>query len=61
MGDAKGGPFRARNILQHGLGWMKEKTFRGGLPNEVSKGMLDKLIEMYDCVEDEVPCYSLKD
>ena len=62
MGDTKGGPFRARNILQHGLGWMKERRFRDGLPNDVSRGMLDKLIEMYDsAVEDrEVPRYSLK-
>ncbi|KAF8151757.1 hypothetical protein B0H34DRAFT_664477 [Crassisporium funariophilum] len=48
IGDAKGGPTRARNILQHGLQWMKEKRFRDGLANERSKAMLDKLIEMYD-------------
>jgi hypothetical protein len=60
MGDAKGGPIRARNILQHGLGWMKEERFRDGLPNEVSRRMLDKLIEMYNKAGDEVFEYSLK-
>ena len=61
MGDAKGGSFRARNILQHGLGWMRGKEFRDGLPNEVSRGMLDKLIEMYNsAARGEVPQYSLK-
>ena len=62
MGDVKGGSFRARNILQHGLEWMKEKNFHDGLPNDISRGMLGKLIEMYNSagLGDEAPQYSLK-
>lgn len=46
IGDVKGGSSRARNILQHNLEWMKEDTFRVGLPNERSKQMLERLLEM---------------
>ncbi|SJL06552.1 related to phytanoyl-CoA dioxygenase family protein [Armillaria ostoyae] len=45
MGDVRGGSVRARNVLQHGLGWMKEDTFRDGLSVK-GKAMLDRLIEM---------------
>lgn len=45
MGNVKGGSTRARNILQHGLNWMKDNQFREGL-NERGKAMLDRLIEM---------------
>jgi hypothetical protein len=45
MGDIKGGSSRARNVLQHGLDWMKEERFRATL-NEKSKPMLDRLIAM---------------
>ncbi|KAG6902695.1 hypothetical protein C0995_012835 [Termitomyces sp. Mi166 len=45
MGNVKGGSTRARNILQHGLNWMKEDTFREGL-NDRGRRMLDRLIEM---------------
>ncbi|KAJ7665739.1 hypothetical protein B0H17DRAFT_1184497 [Mycena rosella] len=31
MGNVKGGSVRARNVLQHGLSWMKEPQFRDGL------------------------------
>ncbi|KAF9467628.1 hypothetical protein BDZ94DRAFT_1185367 [Collybia nuda] len=45
MGDVRGGSSRARNILQHGLDWMKEDKFRAGL-DEKSRPMLDRLIAM---------------
>ncbi|KAF8915054.1 hypothetical protein CPB85DRAFT_1375230 [Mucidula mucida] len=45
MGDARGGSVRARNVLQHGLNWMKEEPFRNTL-TEKGKTMLDRLIEM---------------
>lgn len=45
MGDVRGGSSRARNVLQHGLDWMKEEKFRAGL-DEKSKPMLDRLIAM---------------
>lgn len=46
MGDTRGGPSRARNILQHGLGWMREERFREGLPEGRARVMLDRLLEM---------------
>ncbi|KAF9004506.1 hypothetical protein BDZ89DRAFT_1095670 [Hymenopellis radicata] len=45
MGDARGGSVRARNVLQHGLNWMKEEPFRNTL-TEKGKTMLDRLIKM---------------
>jgi len=45
MGNVKGGSTRARNVLQHGLNWMKEDGFREGL-NDKGKAMLDRLIAM---------------
>ncbi|KAK0218720.1 hypothetical protein IW262DRAFT_1448811 [Armillaria fumosa] len=45
MGDVRGGSVRARNVLQHGLSWMKEDTFRNGLTVK-GKAMLDRLVEM---------------
>lgn len=45
MGDIKGGSARARNVLQHGLDWMKEERFRAVL-GEKSRPMLDRLIAM---------------
>ena len=32
MGNSRGGTTRARNILQHGLEWMKEERFKTTLP-----------------------------
>ncbi|TFK68940.1 hypothetical protein BDN72DRAFT_820679 [Pluteus cervinus] len=46
MGDAKGGSTRARNVLQHGLEWMKEVRFREDL-DEKSVAMLDLLLKMH--------------
>ena len=48
---------RARNVLQHGLEWMKEARFRGML-DEPGQKMLDALIEMQEGVQGDVG-YSL--
>lgn len=45
MGSSKGGSSRARNILQHGLEWMKGEEFKKGL-DEKSLVMLEKLLQM---------------
>jgi hypothetical protein len=45
MGSIHGGNTRARNILQHGLGWMTEDRFKEGL-DERGKAMLERLIQM---------------
>ncbi|KAF7322076.1 hypothetical protein MKEN_00730700 [Mycena kentingensis (nom. inval.)] len=47
MGTVAGGAVRARNILQHGLGWMKEPQFAAGL-DERGQAMLGRLIALYD-------------
>jgi len=47
MGDIRGGSSRARNVLQHGLNWMKEDRFRESL-DQKSRLMLDRLLAMYD-------------
>jgi len=59
IGDARGGSARARNILQHGLEWMKEDTFRETLTLE-GKQMLDRLIEMQEEFHDKLIEYSLE-
>jgi len=59
MGDIRGGSTRARNVLQHGLQWMKEDRFRNGL-DETGQRMLDSLIEMQNSVQGDVG-YSLSD
>lgn len=57
MGDTRGGSSRARNVLQHGLSWMKEARFRDTL-NGPGQCMLDALIEMQNSVKGDVG-YSL--
>lgn len=57
MGDTRGGSTRARNVLQHGLEWMKEARFRETL-DEPGQRMLDALIEMQNNVRGNVG-YSL--
>jgi len=57
MGDTRGGATRARNVLQHGLLWMKEERFRDSL-NERGKKMLDRLIKLQESVNGDVG-YSL--
>jgi hypothetical protein len=59
MGDARGGSARARNILQHGLEWMKEGAFRETLSSE-GKQMLDRLVEMQEGFHDKLIEYSLE-
>ncbi|THU87865.1 hypothetical protein K435DRAFT_680977 [Dendrothele bispora CBS 962.96] len=51
MGDSRRGQERARNILQHGLLWMKEDKFRVGL-NERGTRMVDKVLEFQRRVEE---------
>jgi len=46
MGDSRGGSTRARNVLQHGLDWMKGERFQETLPNDRARHMWEKLIEM---------------
>ncbi|KAF9807774.1 hypothetical protein IEO21_08050 [Rhodonia placenta] len=57
MGDTRGGATRARNVLQHGLMWMKEAHFRESL-NERGRVMLDRLITLQESIEGDVG-YSL--
>jgi hypothetical protein len=48
-----GGSSRARNVLQHGLKWMKEERFKDGL-NDKAKAMLDRLTKMQDATCDDI-------
>jgi len=57
MGDVRGGSSRARNVLQHGLDWMKDEVFREGL-NDRGKAMLSRLMDMRGSVNGDVG-YSL--
>ncbi|KAJ7502386.1 hypothetical protein B0H11DRAFT_1988374 [Mycena galericulata] len=51
MGNVAGGSVRARNVLQHGLGWMKEPQFYDGLDSR-GKAMLGRLLDLYEAVGD---------
>lgn len=53
VGDVRGGSSRARNVLQHGLNWMKEDAFRKTL-DERGKVMLSRLIDMQKGVDGDV-------
>lgn len=57
MGDIRGGSVRARNVLQHGLEWMKDERFVGQL-NGRGQGMLRR---MQECLSPSsvTGCYSL--
>ncbi|KAI0699513.1 hypothetical protein C8T65DRAFT_581125 [Cerioporus squamosus] len=57
MGEVRGGPSRARNILQHGLKWMKEDRFRDTL-DERGKRMLERIVSLQESVNGDVG-YSL--
>jgi hypothetical protein len=59
MGDARGGSTRARNILQHGLEWMKEDTFRETLSLD-AKQMLDRVLKMQEELHNKRIEYSLE-
>lgn len=58
MGNVAGGSVRARNILQHGLSWMKEPQFSDGLDAR-GKVMLGRLLDLYNAVGDADVGYSL--
>ncbi|KAJ3198454.1 hypothetical protein HDU82_001221 [Entophlyctis luteolus] len=47
IGTVTGGPHRARNILQHGVGWMRAEGFRRTLPQRLH-GLLDNLVRLAD-------------
>ena len=49
IGDTRGGATRARNILQHGLFWMKEPRFRDTL-DERGQKMLARLVKLQESV-----------
>ncbi|TBU26384.1 hypothetical protein BD311DRAFT_667563 [Dichomitus squalens] len=49
MGEVRGGPSRARNILQHGLGWMKEERFKETL-DERGRRMLERIVRLQESV-----------
>ncbi|KAJ7933861.1 hypothetical protein B0H13DRAFT_1952305 [Mycena leptocephala] len=51
MGNVAGGSVRARNVLQHGLSWMKEPQFSNGLDAR-GKAMLGRLLALYNSVGD---------
>ncbi|OBZ72758.1 hypothetical protein A0H81_07087 [Grifola frondosa] len=57
MGDIRGGATRARNILQHGLEWMKEEHFRKTL-DERGQRMLNRIIKLQESVNGDIG-YSL--
>ncbi|KAF9005116.1 hypothetical protein BDQ17DRAFT_1240311 [Cyathus striatus] len=46
IGDTRGGSSRARNVLQHGLNWMKGDTFRNTLSTRLAQTSLDRLLRM---------------
>lgn len=48
MGEISGGSTRARNILQHGLSWMKEARFKNTLREGRSRDMLERLVRMQE-------------
>ncbi|TCD70356.1 hypothetical protein EIP91_003708 [Steccherinum ochraceum] len=45
MGSTQGGSSRARNVLQHGLDWMSEESFKDGLDKRGLK-MLENTLRM---------------
>lgn len=57
MGEVRGGPSRARNILQHGLKWMKEERFKEIL-DERGRKMLERIVRLQESVNGDVG-YSL--
>lgn len=48
IGEISGGSTRARNILQHGLSWMKEERFKNTLREGRARDMLDRLVRMQE-------------
>lgn len=52
MGSVRGGNTCARNILQHGLSWMKEDRFRDSLDGR-ARDMWERLMQMERSATDE--------
>lgn len=52
MGDARGGSGRARNVLQHGLEWMREERFSAPLEGR-SRSMWERLVQMDEAARRE--------
>ncbi|KAF8582427.1 hypothetical protein K439DRAFT_1413370 [Ramaria rubella] len=46
MGDSRGGGARARNVLQHGLEWMKDTGFVDTFPEGRARSMWENLVKM---------------
>lgn len=46
MGDVRGGTTRARNVLQHGLEWMKDERFKQCVPSKRGVDMLERVVKM---------------
>jgi hypothetical protein len=59
-GAPPGDTSRARNILQHDIGYTTDPAFREGLPDQL-KGMLDRLNGMRDVLGDKEVGYSQDD
>ena len=58
VGDTRGGSARARNILQHGLEWMRDDAFCDMLSPE-GRQMLERLVKMQELRGNEIE-YSLE-
>ncbi|KAL0948379.1 hypothetical protein HGRIS_010961 [Hohenbuehelia grisea] len=59
MGDVRGGSSRARNILQHGLEWMKDPRFFQQ-HSKTGKEMLRRLIALQESAKSSETKYSLQ-
>lgn len=66
MGDVRGGVTRARNVLQHGLDWIKGKAFKRSLEavgdakaRERAFTMWTNLLKMQESVDVDTLGYSL--
>lgn len=61
MGETSGGSTRARNILQHGLNWMKEDRFNDALQAGRPRDMLKRLVQMQEGFKESEIGYSQVD
>jgi len=61
MGETSGGSTRARNILQHGLNWMKEDSFSNTLQAGRPRDMLKRLVQMQEGFKESEIGYSQVD
>jgi len=59
MGETTGGSTRARNILQHGLNWMKEDRFKNTLHEGRPREMLERSIRLQEGFTEAEIGYSL--